>query len=432
MEQILAGLASNALSEFHAGQQYNREVNLMRKQNELNKANALDAYRTQVEGMKMAGLSPAGAMNQAPTVPQASKGSVGMAENVEFDPTTMLLEAQAENLKAQTEKTEAEADKIKGVDTKNVEAETDLKTAQTLSEAEKPANIKMDTRKKGFEINKTWAESENAYAQKPNIEAQTDKIKAETGKIKVDTTRISQLNEQYKDQNKTLKKIGPQIAQEIIDSPAFEDFDESTKLYFKKVANNELALTVGGIDAVDKLIQSNDKVRSTDKENFNYTLTKKVLAQQIYGEGSNAIEALSKMPQLERQKAEKILEKFTSEIAAINADKTLKDDDHKLKEIEKVAKELENKIKAISPEGMATTGNGWEWLKSTARSYVEEPTKLLAPLGLLKVGGDYVRKMYDNRKYKHQIDDFVDEYNNKHPLKGKPSDGIQNMKFKRH
>lgn len=128
-----------------------------------------------------------------------------------------------------------------------------------------------------------------------------------------------------------------------------------------------------------------------------------------------------------------MLEKFTSEIAAINADKTLKDDDHKLKEIEKAARELEKQIKAISPEGMATTGNGWEWIKATVRSYVEDPAKLLAPIGILKVGTDYVRKMYDNRKFTQPIIDYTEEYNRKHPLnKDQKGGGIQNMKFKRH
>ena len=124
MTSVLAGLAgtavSNATSEWHASKQFNREKQLMGIQNDMNRANALDAYSQQVQGLKMAGLSPALLNGQTPNVAApVSKGSVGMAENVEFDPATLLLDAQRENVEADTEKKKAETEKISGVDTQN-------------------------------------------------------------------------------------------------------------------------------------------------------------------------------------------------------------------------------------------------------------------------------------------------------------------------
>ena len=97
---LAAGAASNAMSELHADNQLNREKQLMNKQNALNRANALDAYSQQVQGLRMAGLSPAMMNGQAPTIaPAVTKGTVGMAENVEFDQTLGLMEAQTEKTK---------------------------------------------------------------------------------------------------------------------------------------------------------------------------------------------------------------------------------------------------------------------------------------------------------------------------------------------
>ena len=63
MVSVLAGLAggaaSNVMSEWHADNQMKREEKLMNKQNAMNRANALDAYSQQVQGLRMAGLSPA-------------------------------------------------------------------------------------------------------------------------------------------------------------------------------------------------------------------------------------------------------------------------------------------------------------------------------------------------------------------------------------
>ena len=87
MVSVLAGLAgtaaSNATSEWHASKQFNREKQLMGIQNDMNRANALDAYSQQVQGLKMAGLSPALLNGQTPNVAApVSKGSVVMSVKI--------------------------------------------------------------------------------------------------------------------------------------------------------------------------------------------------------------------------------------------------------------------------------------------------------------------------------------------------------------
>lgn len=260
MEQILAGLASNAMSEFHAGQQYNRETNLMRKQNALNKANALDAYRTQVEGMKMAGLSPAGAMNQAPTVPQTSKGSVGMAENVEFDPNTMLLEAQAENLKAQTEKTQAETDKIEGVDTKNVESETDLNIARKL-----------------------WTN-------------------ADTERVNETAEQIHNANTEWKDENEAIATFGQAWADKIQNTEWFNKLAPDTKATIKSIADGEFDLSIGNMKALENAIKMQKDISDADrtliKNAFDNVITEGMLKQP------KVIKALTILPDTQKRQAE--------------------------------------------------------------------------------------------------------------------------------
>lgn len=215
MESILAGLASNAMSEFHAQNQYSREAQLMRKQQALNQENVLGAYQNQVNGMKMAGLSPAGAMNQAPTVPQTSKGSVGMAENVEFNPENMLLQAQAENLRAQTEKIEAETNKLTGVDTDNTIADTLLKGATTDEKKEL-------------------------------------------------TQQIKNINEQYADENTALKTFGKAMAQKWTESDWFKALKPDTKETIQAIAEGKTPLTVGSMTALYKTINSQEKLSDAD------------------------------------------------------------------------------------------------------------------------------------------------------------------------
>lgn len=107
METVLASLAgnmaSNATSEWHASKQMQREQRLMDIQNDMNNANVLNAYSQQVQGLRMAGLSPALLNGQTPNVASpVSKGSVSQAENVELDPSIALMQATADKTREET------------------------------------------------------------------------------------------------------------------------------------------------------------------------------------------------------------------------------------------------------------------------------------------------------------------------------------------
>ena len=103
----------NFMQEMHAQGAFEREKNLMIKQQKMNQANALNAYQNQVQGMRMAGLNPAGAMQHAPAVQSVSKGSADMAVTMPFNPQLDLVQAQAENINAQTAKLKEEERGVK-------------------------------------------------------------------------------------------------------------------------------------------------------------------------------------------------------------------------------------------------------------------------------------------------------------------------------
>lgn len=373
---LLANLASNAMADVKAAAANEEDRKNMFLQDMINRRNNVLAYSDQVQGAKMAGLSPAMLNGATPTVAApVTKPNAHQAENVEIDPATLLLRAQKDNLDAQTEKTEAETDKIKGVDTDNVKADTDLKVANTLLTGAEKGLTEAKTRTEGFRPNQVWSESEKTYAD-------TEKTRAETGKVKVDARRISQLNEQYTDTNKALKKIGPSVAKSIMNSDAYANFDENTKVYFRKVADGSLPLSVGALDAVTSLVNANDNIRSKDKEATSYQLAKDVLHEQIADSGVRS--AIAKLPKQTAEKLDAEITKFENEIVSIAVRTTSENQDVMLKEIEKKAKALQFAIDNIQPEAWASRGEDWEYFKSLFRHFTEHPSELLLPLGIFK------------------------------------------------
>lgn len=237
---LAAGAASNAMSELHADNQLNREKQLMNKQNALNRANALDAYSQQVQGLRMAGLSPAMMNGQAPTIaPAVTKGTVGMAENVEFDPANLLLDAQRENVQADTAKKEAETAKIEGVDTKNVEADTNLKVTQKLLG------------------------------------------EANTGKVNEETTNMSNINKVFAEENEATKLFGQTMAQEWQKEPWYNELTKGQKMVLDDIAQGNFDLTIGFIQALDRSIKTNSSMNETMKNNAENALNRTIFKAQL-------------------------------------------------------------------------------------------------------------------------------------------------------
>lgn len=262
MEGILAALASNAMSEMHASNQYTREKNLMNVQNSMNNANALGAYQRQVQGMRMAGLNPAAAMNQAPQQVTTSKGSVGMAENVEISPESLLLDAQRENIQADTAKKRAET-----------------------------GNVEVDTGKK--------------FAEKLFTEAGTEKVQAET-------TNINNINDTYADTNRSLAEFGRGMAEKWQASPWFNNLEPKTKDTIDAIATGEMPLTVGGIKALSDVIDAqknlSDADRAVVRNAFDNAVTESMFSDKA------VMDAISKEPKarydLLNSQRDKILEEL--------------------------------------------------------------------------------------------------------------------------
>lgn len=384
---LAAGAASNAMSEWHADEQMKREQQLMNKQNALNRANALDAYSQQVQGARMAGLSPAFLNGQSPTIaPAVTKGSVGQAENVEFDQTLGLMEAQKENVEADTAKKEAETAKISGADTKNVEADTQVKLQEIAKKAKdvektdaeigkigaETALITMETKTEGFKPNLLWAQAEKMYKEAGLNDAQINKIKAETN-------RVWQLNQQYTDQNKTLQKLGPEIAKAVRESEFYDRMDDSARAYWDSIANGKVKLTVGGMDAVNNLFNTNANVNQKDIDDYNRMLNKDIVVRQF--NNKELVDALAKLPGEKAKQVTAAWKETEQKIINIQADTKLKTEEQKIKAAEIALKELERVIQSNSVDGRRAAGDFWGYIEALTTEWVKEPGKILNPIG---------------------------------------------------
>lgn len=265
METILAGLAgtaaSNATSEWHANKQMQRETRLMGIQNQMNQSNALSAYQNQVQGARMAGLSPALLNGQTPQVAApVSKGSVSQAENVEIDPATLLLQAQRENIDADTDKKKAETAKIEGVDTKNVAADTDLKVAQKLFTG-----------------------------------ANQDKVEQES-------VNMRNINEAFAAENDMLADAGRVMAEKWQSTPWYNALGPDTKATIDSIADGSLPLSVGGLKALEGVIDAQKNLSDSDralvKNAFDNVITDAMVKDK------KVMEALTKLPDTDKRKAE--------------------------------------------------------------------------------------------------------------------------------
>lgn len=127
---ILAGLAAgaaegtvnNMLSQYSAKQSYKRQKHLMDYQAQLSNANQKMAAGNTVEGMRMAGLNPALAQGQVQTGASVGLGNADMPQTVPFNAENILLGLQAQQIKAQTEKTQEEKKTVENVNAMNDDA----------------------------------------------------------------------------------------------------------------------------------------------------------------------------------------------------------------------------------------------------------------------------------------------------------------------
>ena len=264
---VLANLASNAMADMKAETAYEREQQLMRQQNRMNQHNALMAYTNQVQGAKLAGLSPSMLNGQSPQVAApVTKGSAPVAENVEFDPASLLLRAQKDNLDAQTEKTRAETAKIEGVDTENTLADTLLKNAT--------------------------AEEKKAL-----------------------TERTNQINAQWADQNKALAEQGKVMAEKWQTTEWYNRLSPDTKYTIDAIAQGEIPLTVGGMDALARTIRAQSDLSDADAKMVKNAFANAVLESQF--SEKSVFDAIVNDPKVKQSLTEEQTKKLTADIERI-------------------------------------------------------------------------------------------------------------------
>ena len=282
---VLANLASNAMADAKAETQFENEQQLMNKQNAMNQHNALMAYMNQVQGAKLAGLNPAMLNGATPQVAApVSKGNAQMAENVEFDPASLLMQAQAENLRAQTDKTEAETDKIKGVDTENTRADTDLKYAQKLFTGANQAKVEEETR------------------------------------------QIRNINQTFDAENDMLANTGMVMAEKWQKSPWYKSLAPDTKATIDSIADGTLPLSIGGLNAIEKTIATQKNLSDADrtlvKNAFDNTIT------DAMSKNKDVMKALELVPQTERKKAEAEIKNLVASAREHNANAQFKESEY--------------------------------------------------------------------------------------------------------
>lgn len=284
---------NNVISEVHASNQAKRDAALMRQQNALNKSNILGAYADKVAGLKMAGLNPAlAADGSTPAVATASKASAGMAENVELDPASLLLKAQADNLNA-------------------------------------------DTRKKNAEVGNVNEDTELKYAQKLFTGANQSKIEEETQNIK-------NINDTYSSQNRYLKDIGRGMAEKWQASSWYNSLAPQTKDTIDAIASGESPLTVGGMNALKSVIESQEKLSDADRKliqnAFDNAVTEAMFNDQA------VMDSIAQAPKNQQDLLKRQAEKIKAELPKIRAEIANLAADTKLKNL--TAQDLTNRIKA--------------------------------------------------------------------------------------
>ena len=254
-------VGNNLMSEWHADKAQERQKELANIQFNHNQALQRSALSNQVQGAKLAGLNPAMFSGQMSPTQSVSQGSAPRGENVEMNqtsPVDMLTMAQVKNLEAQTEKTEAETNKISGVDTENIKSDTAFKTAQTIMAG-----------------------------------ANTDKINEEAQNIR-------NTNEQYEDQNNMLQTTGQAMAQKWQNSDWFKKLAPDTQATIKTMAKGDLDLTVGGMKAIMDTIHLQENMSNADRKLIENAFANTITEAQF--KDKKVMKALEKMPEWAQHK----------------------------------------------------------------------------------------------------------------------------------
>lgn len=392
---VLAGLAATAastginymLSEKHADNAMERQKKLLSLQNSYNQAAQVNALGNQVQGARLAGLNPAMFSGQMSAAQSVGLGSAPKAENVEVSPADILTMAQAKNLEAQTEKTEAETSKIEGVDTANVEADTQAKKAASLL---------------------TQAQTVTEGGRPGLVSAQTANTEAEA-------QRIKNLNKAFAEEDAGIGLFGQSMALQWQKESWYKNLPKGSKMIIDDIARGDLDLTVGIANALDRSISSDSRMNAAHADKVNYALTRAVVERQM--KNPKVLNALVKTPEAQYNEVIARATKLGAETKMLNFDYGWKNEQKEVWQkndpdklyaeyqknptIENAAKWLVGSIrstgadvvKSTVPAAVGSSIGGRVLGKSLGKSYGEETriNKAGSDYSRSKAGSDYSR-----------------------------------------
>lgn len=256
---IVAGMASagvqQMLNERAAGQSYEREKKLMDKQNAINLGNMVSAPGKQIEGLRMAGFNPAmvaGTGTQpAPTV---TKGNADMAQTVDLSQIAQLglMEAQKENIEAETDKTKAETENIPKTGA-NIEADTNEKIARTLLYPE----------------------------QREKTKAETTLTEEQTAKVKEEAQSIRNTNEVFEEENKGISLFGQTMAMDWQKQDWYKQLPSGTKMAIDQIAEGKVPLSVGSMRALMTSIDADRGMNDMQKSKVEAAMARAIIKSQM-------------------------------------------------------------------------------------------------------------------------------------------------------
>ena len=259
------GIVNNMFAKDNAKWSLYHQQQMMREQNAMNNANIANAPQKQVEGLRMAGFNPA-MVNSVGTAAAAnvSQGNVDMPQTIPFDfdfNGAALLEAQKENLEAQTEKLRAEVPQV----------------------AEETQNTIVDTLLKNANKEKVEQEKQN----------------------------IQNMNERYADQNNMIKPMGQVIADKWQQQPWFDKLLPDTQETIRGIANGDIELSVGGMDALERAIKTQSDLSDADHKVIKNAFDNAVLEGQFSDKA--IFDAIKKLPESQQKQIEAQKDKLLAE-----------------------------------------------------------------------------------------------------------------------
>lgn len=267
---IVAHGVDQMLADRRSKTSYLREKSLMNKQYEMNMAAAKAAPSMQVEGLRMAGFNPAmvagAGSSPAPTV---SKGTADMAQTMPFDIASLaqlqLIDAQRDNIEAQTEKTKAETENLPKIGA-NIEADTNEKVARTLLYPE----------------------------QREKTKAETTLTQEQIAKVKEEAQSIRNANEVFEEENKGISLFGQTMAMDWQKQDWYKELPSGTKMVVDQVAEGKVPLSVGSMRAMITAIDADRNMNDMEKSKVEAAMTRAIIKSQMNDE--NVMNALKRDP----------------------------------------------------------------------------------------------------------------------------------------